>query len=299
MSQTSPSLSGGRPATAGASEVVRRDEATAARVLAETSSRHRRRARREQVLVTSAIVALGAGLLLFWEFGLGTLVNPRYVSSPSAVWESLLGMYRTGTLLTDVRVTMTEAGAGYVIGVVVGLVLSFILAFSRRGYEVLEPFLLAFYSIPKIALAPLFIMWFGLGLTPKILLAALMVFFIVFMNTVAGVHAIDQGMINVSRVFGASKVALVRKVMFPAAAPAIMAGVRVTFTRAMVGAILAEFIAAREGLGHTIVRASRQFDIATVFAGIVVIAALVMTVNSLIRAAESRLLPWHTGEVHG
>jgi NitT/TauT family transport system permease protein len=268
-------------------------------VIAATAAQHRRAVRRERLVIRSSILGIGVFILLFWEFGLGYLVEQRYVSTPSAVLERLISGLQSGQLLRDTRVTFIEAASGYLIGVVVGLVGAFVLALSRRAYEVLEPYLLWFYSIPKIALAPLFIMWFGLGYMPKVLLAALMVFFIVFMNTVAGVHSINRGLLDVSRVFGASKLALVTKVMFPAAAPAIMAGIRITFSRAMVGAILAEFIASTQGLGFMIVRGSRQFDIATVFAGIVVVAALVMIVNSFIRWLEGKLLPWNTQEVHG
>ncbi|MEX1162366.1 MAG: ABC transporter permease [Nitriliruptor sp.] len=268
-------------------------------VIAAAAAQHRRAVRRERLVIRSSIIGIGVFVLLFWEFGLGYLVEQRYVSTPSAVLERLIGGLQSGQLLRDTRVTFIEASSGYVIGVVVGLVGAFFLALSRRAYEVLEPYLLWFYSIPKIALAPLFIMWFGLGYMPKVLLAALMVFFIVFMNTVAGVHSINRGLLDVSRVFGASKLALVTKVMFPAAAPAIMAGIRITFSRAMVGAILAEFIASTQGLGFMIVRGSRQFDIATVFAGIVVVAALVMTVNAFIRWLEGKLLPWSKQEVHG
>ncbi len=261
--------------------------------------RHRRDALADRAAVSTGIVALGAGALLFWQFALGSIVNPRYVSTPVDVVRSLLILVDSGDLLRHVQATMTEAAAGYVIGVVVGLVGAFLLLATRRGYEVLEPYLLAFYAIPKIALAPLFIMWFGLELTPKILLAALMVFFIVFMNTIAGVRAIDRRLIDVVRVLGARRLQLLRAVLVPAAAPAIMAAVRVTFARAMVGALLAELIASTEGLGYLIVRASRQFDIATVFGGVLVVAALVMAVNVAIRALEKRLFPWASGPVRG
>jgi NitT/TauT family transport system permease protein len=245
------------------------------------------------------VVALGVTMLLSWEYGAELVVNERYISSPSAVLAALVERYQSGDLARHVAATMTAAGGGYLIGIVVGLAGAFLLMASQRGYDVLEPFLLAFYSIPKIALAPLFIMWFGLALTPKILLAALMVFFIVFMNTVAGVRSVDRGLIDVARVFGAGRLTLIRKILIPAAAPSIMAAIRVTFSRAMVGAILAEFIASTAGLGYMIVRAARQFDIATVFAGVVVIAALVMLVNGIIRLIESRLFPWASGQVAG
>lgn len=273
--------------------------ATGAVVLAGAARHHRRAILVERAVVAGGILALGAGVLLFWQFGLGSIVNIRYVSTPLDVMRSLLVLIESGDLLRHVRATMTEAAAGYVIGVGVGLVGAFLLLTTRRAYEVLEPYLLAFYAVPKIALAPLFIMWFGLDLAPKILLAALMVFFIVFMNTIAGVRAVDRELVDVVRVLGARRLQLLRAVLLPAAAPAIMAAVRVTFARAMVGALLAELISSSEGLGYLIVRASRQFDIATVFGGVLVVAALVMAVNVFIRAFEKWLFPWTSGPMHG
>ena len=271
----------------------------APRVLIEAGERHRRRARMDRLVVTGGVIALGVSMLLVWEYAIGLVVNTRYVSSPSAVIAALVEQFESGDLARHVGATMTAAGGGYLIGIVVGLGGAFVLMASRRGYEVLEPFLLAFYSIPKIALAPLFIVWFGLALTPKILLTALMVFFIVFMNIVAGVRSVDRGLIDVARVLGAGRLTLIRTILIPAAAPSIMAAIRVTFSRAMVGAILAEFIASTAGLGYMIVRAARQFDIATVFAGVVVIAALVMLVNAAIRLIEVRLFPWASEQVAG
>jgi NitT/TauT family transport system permease protein len=269
----------------------------APQVLADVGRRYRAQLRTDRVIVIGGIAAIGIGALLMWQFGIGYIVNQRYISTPVEVAASLLERIGSGDLPRHILATMTAAGGGYLIGIVVGLTGAFGLLMTRRGYDVLEPFLLAFYAIPKIALAPLFIMWFGLALTPKILLAALMVFFIVFMNTVSGVRGVDRGLVDVARVLGAGRLAIIRKVLIPAAAPSIMAAIRVTFARAMVGAILAEFIASREGLGYMIVRAARQFDIATVFAGVVVIAALVMLVNGVIRLVEARLFPWASGTV--
>lgn len=267
----------------------------AAGVLADVGRRYRSQLRTDRLLVYGGIAAVGIGALLTWQFAMGLVVNQRYISTPADVAITLVERFQGGDLPRHISATMLAAGGGYLIGIVVGLVGAFLLLMTRRGYEVLEPFLLAFYSVPKIALAPLFIMWFGLALTPKILLAALMVFFIVFMNTVSGVRHVDRGLVDVARVLGAKRLQLIRHVMLPAAAPSIMAAIRVTFARAMVGAILAEFIASREGLGYMIVRAARQIDIATVFAGVVVIAALVMIVNTLIRLIEARLFPWASG----
>ncbi|HEX4818058.1 MAG TPA: ABC transporter permease [Nonomuraea sp.] len=263
-------------------------------VLAQAAARARAAAARERLRVRGGIALLGAALLLFWEYGLGLLVERRYVSSPSEVAARLAELVRDGQLWGHIGVTLAEAGAGYVIGIAVGLAAALVLVAVPVLDEVVGPFLAAFYSIPKIALAPMFIMWFGLGLLPKILLAALMVFLIVLANTMAGVRGIEPGLIEVARVMGARGGRLVRTIVLPGAAPAVVASVRLTFSRAMVGAILGEFIAATQGLGFLIVRSSRQFETATVFAGIAVVAVLVMAVNAAIRAIEARALPWST-----
>lgn len=281
------------------SDDVRAQEVRAGEVLATEARRARTAIRRERMAVYGGIPALGAILLLFWEFGIGYIIDQRYVSRPSAIATRLADLVADGSLARHVATTMTEAGLGYLIGVAVGLCAAITLVALPVLDEVVAPFIAAFYSIPKIALAPLFIMWFGLGTTPKVLLAALMVFLIVLVNTVAGVRSIRPGLVDVSRVMGARGLSLVWKVVLPGAAPAVVASIRLTFSRAMVGAVLGEFIAATQGLGFLIVRASRQFDTATMYAGIVVVAVLVMAVNGLVRLIEARTMPWNTGQVRG
>jgi NitT/TauT family transport system permease protein len=268
-------------------------------VLDRVAAQEREHRQRQRTLVWLGTALLGVALLLFWQFGLGLLVNPRYVSDPVTVVGRMGELLADGELLTHLSVTLGEAGAGFLIGVVAGLVSAVLLTGSRRGYQVFEPFLVGFYSIPKIALAPLFILWFGLGTTPKIVMAALLVYFIVLVNTATGLRGVQPGLLRVCRVFGASRRDLLVKVTLPAAVPAIVASIRITFTRAIEGAVLSEFVASTQGLGYLVARASRAFDIATVFAGIVVIAAVVMTANGLLRTLETRLLPWHGGRVHG
>jgi NitT/TauT family transport system permease protein len=288
---TAPAATRAAPAPAAGSR--------AERVLEATSRDARAAAARERTRVYGGIALLGIALLAFWELGAGLVVERRYVSRPSDVAVRLGELAGDGTLWQHIAATMSEAGLGYVIGVGVGLALALVLVAVPVVDEVLAPFIAAFYSIPKIALGPLFIMWFGLGATPKVVLAALMVFLIMLVNSVAGVRGIQPGLIEVSRVLGARGLTLVRKVVLPGAAPAVVASIRLTFSRAMVGAILGELIAANEGLGYLIGRASRQFEPETAFAGILVVAALVMAVNGLIRLLEARFLPWSNVEVHG
>jgi NitT/TauT family transport system permease protein len=271
----------------------------AAAVLARTAAADRRRRQSERAVLWTGTAAFGAAILLFWQFGLGHLVNPRYVSDPVTIAARVGELTAEGEILRHVGVTIGEAAAGFAIGSVLGLASAFALAQTRRGYAVFEPFLVGFYSIPKIALAPLFILWFGLGTAPKVVMAALLVYFVVFVNTVTGIREVRPGLLQVCRVLGASRRDLLLKVTLPSAAPAIVASVRITVTRAIEGALLSEFVASTQGLGYLVARASREFDIATVFAGIAIIAAVVMAANGLLRLLQTRLAPWHSGQVHG
>lgn len=221
------------------------------------------------------------------------------MSDPVSIAARIGELLAEGEIIEHPTVTLTEAGIGFLIGAGLGLVSAFALAQTRRGYEVFEPFLIGFYSIPKIALAPLFILWFGLGYTPKIIMAALLVYFIVFVNTVTGIREVNPGLLQVCRVFGASRRDLLLKIVLPSAAPAVVASIRITFTRAVEGAVLSEFVASTQGLGYLVARASRAFDIETVFAGMLIIAAVVMTANGLLRLFQTRLVPWQTTRVHG
>jgi NitT/TauT family transport system permease protein len=275
------------------------DVARGRAVLARTAAADRRRTQSERAALWTGTAALGAAILLFWQFGLGHLVNPRYVSNPATIGARIVELAAEGEILRHVGVTIGEAAAGFVVGSVLGLASAFALAQTRRGYAVFEPFLVGFYSIPKIALAPLFILWFGLGTLPKIVMAALLVYFVVFVNTATGIRQVQPGLLQVCRVLGASRRDLLLKVTLPSATPAIVASVRITVTRAIEGALLSEFVASTQGLGYLVARASREFDIATVFAGIVIIAVVVMAANGLLRLLQARLAPWHGGRIHG
>jgi NitT/TauT family transport system permease protein len=275
------------------------DTGPGAAVLARAAEAEQRRRRSDRAVLWAGTAALGGAILLFWQYGLGHLVNPRYVSDPAAIATRIVELAAEGEILTHIGVTIGEAAVGFVIGSVLGLVSAFALAQTRRGYAVFEPFLIGFYSIPKIALAPLFILWFGLGVLPKIIMAALLVYFVVFVNTATGIREVQPGLLQVCRVLGASRRDLLLKVTLPAAAPAIVASIRITVTRAIEGALLSEFVASTQGLGYLVARASREFDIASVFAGIVIIAAVVMAANGLLRVLQARLAPWHDGRVHG
>jgi NitT/TauT family transport system permease protein len=187
---------------------------------------------------------------------------------------------------------LLEVGAGYVIGALLGLLFAWLLSLGKTFEKIVRPFFIAFYGIPKIALAPLIIMWFGLGITPKILIAAVFVFFVVSLNTLAGIQAVSGDLINIARVMGANRFDVMTKIVFPSALPYIMTALRITIPQAMVGAIIGEFLAGNRGVGYLINSASNQYNTAGAFAGIATLLVIVLVMDWLVSVAERRFLRW-------
>jgi NitT/TauT family transport system permease protein len=269
--------------TASLAETVLRE-----RVAAE--ARARRRA--EWLAVAVGRAALLVLLLGAWGWASGRLVDREFLSDPRAVLGALAELAGSGRLWPHLAQTVGEVLAGYAIGVTAGVGLTVLVAAVEAAHRVLRPFLVAFYSIPKIALAPLIIMWFGLGAAPKILLAAAFVFFVVFMNMVAGVYAVNPHLLAAMRVMGASRAVVLRKVVLPSAAPHLMTGLRLAVPEALIGAVVGEFIAANRGLGYLVTQAAAQFNTAATMAAIVVLLLVVVVMDSMLSLAERRLLRW-------
>ena len=178
------------------------------------------------------------------------------------------------------------------LGVVLGLLLGYALGRSPRLASVFEPYVMAFYGIPKIALAPLFVIWFGIGIGSKVMLAGTMVFFLVFYNVYAGVRSVDREVVNLALVLGANERQLGRQIYLPAAAPYLLLGMRMAIPYAVIGVIVGEFTSSVAGLGLFINYASSTYDPASVFAGIFILLAFVMGMNALAGRLERRLLRW-------
>ncbi len=237
-------------------------------------------------------VAFGVGLLLAWELASGRVVDQFFVSRPTAILSALWTMLTQEGLLYHMRFTITEALAGYLLGAGAGLLLGFALARVDLVFRIVEPFVVAFYGIPRIALAPLFILWFGLGITSKIAVATVMVFFIVLINTIAGIRAAPLSLLQVARVMGASEWDLQRKVIFPAATPFIIAALQITVPQAMIGAIVGEFISSNRGVGHLISREAGLLHTPGLFAGIFSLLAVVLLMNQGITFLGNYLMRW-------
>lgn len=231
-------------------------------------------------------------LLGAWELISGTLMNPFWISKPSLITRAFAEWFSTPAFWGHLGMTMTEVGLGFLLGAIGGVVVGFILTEMRRGGEFLDPYMAALYGVPKTALAPLFILWFGIGLGSKIMMAGIMVFFIVFFNTMAGLKAVELELINMARVVGASRYEILTKIKFPYAFPYVMTGIKVGLPTGLIGAIVAEFISSNQGIGYLIVRSSMMFDTASVFAGIIVLAVIVFALNEILARVERHVLRW-------
>jgi NitT/TauT family transport system permease protein len=252
----------------------------------------RRRRRRTLFGIVSWRLVLLAVLLVTWTLSSGHLVDSLFVSNPADIVKAFRDYLDDGRLLRELRYTLLEVLVGYGCGATAGLLLAGLVSLSRSLQRVLHPYLMAFYAIPKIALAPLIVMWFGLDLTPKFILAGMFVFFVVFMNTLGGLLSVSPNVINVARVMGAGRLTLLRKVVFPTALPNIFTALRITVPEAMVGAIIGELIAGSHGIGYLINTASGQFDTAGVFAAISAILVVVLIIDFGVSLLERRLLRW-------
>ncbi len=234
----------------------------------------------------------GVLILAFWQLASGHLVRTIYVSRPSDIALRLVEVFRSGEIWPHLATTGQELLLGYVIGVVFGLAGGYALGRAPRAARVFEPYVMGFYGIPKIALAPLFIIWFGIGIWSKVALAATMVFFLVFYNVYAGVRAVDRDLVSLARVMGADERQLGRHIYLPAATPYVLLGLRMAIPYAVIGVIVGEFTSSTKGLGLFIHYASDTYDPAGVFAGIAILLAFVVGAGALASRLEHRLLRW-------
>jgi NitT/TauT family transport system permease protein len=253
-----------------------------------------RRPRRGTIL--AARVLFGVALLIAWELAADTVVKEFYISRPTVVAARLWDLLMSGSLLLHTSVTALHALGGFFLGGGAGILFALVLGRMTHVAEVIDPYLMAFYSLPKVALAPLFILWFGIGMTMKILFVATIVFFLVFLNTYTGIRNVSREQITIMRLMGASEMQLMSKLILPAAFAWVFAGLQLSVPYALIGAIVGELIASNVGLGYLLADASSQFNTGTVFAALFTIALLAMGLNAAVGLVERLLMPWKTVE---
>ena len=230
--------------------------------------------------------------LAAWEFASGRLIKPFWISSPSEIWRQLSVWVATGQLWLHVEVTLSETLMGFAFGAISGVAVGLALGLNRRLAAVLDPFIVAFYSLPKIALAPLFILWFGVGLTSKVVLATFVVFFLVFYNTYAGTLAVEAELIDVLRLMGARRGQIIHKVILPSALIWIFTGMKSSVPYALIGAVVGEMMASNKGLGYLIEAAAGQYDTGGVFAALFVLMIIATGLHELLKQSERLMLRW-------
>jgi NitT/TauT family transport system permease protein len=250
------------------------------------------RRRRTTVRVLALQAAILVAFLIIWWAASGTLVDSVFLSDPISVVRSLYGIVVDGTLWWHLQSTLVEMTLGYVLGVGVGLGLAFLVTSVPLAPQIVRPLMLGVFGIPKVALAPLIIVWFGIYLLPKIVLAASLVLFIVYFNTVAGIFAVNPRMIEVLRVMGASRLALLNKLTLPSSMPYIFTAMRITLPGALIGALIGEFLSSDRGIGYLIAAASSRYDTARVFAGILSLLVFVLLLNALLTRVERFMGRW-------
>jgi len=265
------------------------------RIAAEEQARLRRGMAIKRATVLAAQVLLIVALLVGWEFAPETgLLDPFYISRPHLVFGALQTWTANGTLWLNVLVTLRTALAGFAIGAGLGFLLGVVLGTSFWLGKIITPILSAIQSIPRLALVPLFILWFGVGATSKIALVATVVFFLVFNATVAGVRAVDEHLTNAPRIMRAKTWHVHTMATLPSAVVWISEGLRISVPWAVVATATAEIMSSNEGMGYLITRSASQFYTAGVFASLIVLTLLGVALTGLVVVLEKYLLAWRT-----
>lgn len=250
------------------------------------------------LLVLAAQIAVVILLVIAWNVLAGrpgdrfVIVDEFYVGQPGEAWDAIVQWTRDGTLKLHAMVTLRETIYGFAIGCALGVIVGFLLAVNEQVGRVFRPLVMAANTIPKLALAPMLIMWFGIGEPSKIATAALLVFFLVFLNTFQGVREVDQQLVNGLRVIGASRFMIVRRVIIPSSLVWVVSGMRISIPYAFLGAVVGEMMAAQNGLGTLIQRASNSFQPSQMMAAILVLVAFALVLNALVSAFERIVLRW-------
>jgi len=248
--------------------------------------------------VTIVRVGIIGGFLLLWEIASGRWIEPFLISSPSRIFSSLISGFQSGELLQHTWVTFEEIAIGYPLGAIAGIALGYWFGRSRVLAEIFEPIIIALNGIPRTALAPLFIVWLGIGIWSKVGVVFLLTFFLNFFNTYSGMRQMDQEYVDLARLMRVRGLKLTFRVILPAISPYIFTGIRTSIPFSVIGAIVGEFIAATEGIGFFIRLSAGIFRTADVFVGIIVLMVMVIIMDKIAGLVEKRVLRWQTQAEH-
>ncbi len=248
--------------------------------------------------VTLIRFAIIIGFFALWQIASGRWIEPFLISSPSRIFTSLISGFREGDLMQHTWVTFQEIAIGFPIGAFSGIALGYAFGRSRVLAEIFEPIIIALNGIPRTAVAPLFIVWLGIGLWSKVGVVFLLTFFLNFFITYTGMRQMDQEYIDLARLMRVKGWKLTFKVIFPAISPYLFTGIRTSIPFAVIGAIVGEFVASTEGVGFFIRMSAGIFKTADVFVGIIVLMIMVIVMDKIAEMIEKRALRWQTQTEH-
>jgi len=238
-------------------------------------------------------LALAVAVLAAWEWAAASaLLDPFFFSRPSDIARRLAQWMVTGSLWTHVATTFAEAVLAFAIGGCLGVLLGLALAVVPMLSALLEPYIRIANALPRVVLAPIFLLWFGLGIWSKVALGVTVVFFIVFFNTYRGVREVNRTILDNARMLGASRAQLIRHVLVPSALTWIFSSLQISVGMTIVAVVVGEYLGSSRGIGYLIAQAEGVFDTTGVFAGMVTLAAWVLIVGALMGRLERRLLRW-------
>ncbi len=258
--------------------------------LETTSVKHGERVRRP---MPDIVLALGlmAIVVVLWEVAIRLFKVPTFVlPAPTAIIESLIAS--RGQLATAARFTSAEVALGFVFAAITGIVVALVIVRFERFGRALYPLIVLFQNVPKVALAPIFILWFGYDLAPKVLLIVVIAFFPVAIDMLAGLQSVEPSFVSLMKSVGASPSKILLRVRIPHALPHLFAGLKVAITFSVIGAIVGEFAGANAGLGYVIQFASTQLDTPLIFSALLVVSVLGLAFYYVVELAERLLVPW-------
>jgi len=248
--------------------------------------------------VTLLRTGIVIGFLVLWEIASGRWLEPFLISSPTRILSSLVTGFTAGDLWQHTWVTFLEIAIGFPVGAISGIALGYAFGRSKLLAEIFEPIIIALNGIPRTALAPLFIVWLGIGLWSKVGVVFLLTFFLNFFNTYTGMRQMDHEYVDLASLMGVKGWKLTFKVIFPAISPYVFTGIRTSIPFAVIGAIVGEFVAATEGVGFFIRMSAGIFRTADVFVGIIVLMIMVIIMDKVAALVERRALRWQTQTEH-
>lgn len=248
-----------------------------------------------RLIVTRVVlsIVLFVALMSAWHFTVRILQVPSFiVPTPGEVFQSFYNGFATGLFWEHIYTTLSEVVVGYSIALCLALTLGSFIALNRTVEIYLYPYIVMFQSMPKVALAPLMVIWFGLGMTSKVVNVAAVCFFPLLVNTIVGLRSADIDRVNLMRSLDAGEFQIFRMLRIPSALPFIMAGLEVAIVLALIGAIVAEFIGAEKGLGMLIQSMTTTLDVAGQFSVLLILSMIGLTLNKMMKLLGNRLLFW-------